>query len=147
MKHVNLLFFILAAGLLMTSCKKEDTKTPENALLGKWSGEKIITSISVNGTILESDTSLVKAPDYFRVEFKKNNQCFVSNSFEDEVESEHLFYKVEGDNLILGEDAQYSDPESYSFKIDGKKLILKDTEIEEATGATWKWTTEIHFTK
>lgn len=148
MKHLNLLFFILAAGLLMTSCKKDDAKkTPENELIGKWVGEKTITSISVNGSVLESDTSLVQAPDYFRVEFKKNNQCFISTSFENEIDSENLFYKVEGDKLTLGEDEQYSDPEIYSFKLNGKKLILMGTETEESNGATWLWKTEIHFSK
>ena len=147
MKHLNLLFFILAAGLFLTSCKKEDAKTPGNELIGKWEGKKTITSMSVNGSILESDTTLVKSPDYFRVEFKKNNQCFVSNSFENEFDSENLFYKVEGDKLTLAEDEQYSDPEIYSFKLNGKTLVLMGTETEEANGATWLWKTEIHFSK
>lgn len=148
MKHFNLLFVILAAGLFMTSCKKEDAKkTPESELLGKWKGEKTISTVFRNEIAVESDTTFFKVPDFFTVEFKKNNKCSVISSSEGELDSENLFYKIEEDKIILDEDEKYPEPEIYSFKLNGKKLVLKRGFKQQDAGSAWEFTTEMHFTK
>lgn len=148
MKHFKLLFFILAAGLFITSCKKEDAnKSSETQILGKWKGEMEIYKLSNNGKIVESDTTLVTAPDYFTAEFKKNNQCVVNKSFENDVESENLFYKLENGKIITGETAQYLNSETRSFEINGKKLVLTKTTIEGEGDGTSESSFEMHFSK
>lgn len=132
----------------MTSCKKEDTKkTPGYELLGKWKGEKSIHTVTKNGTVIESETTIVTSPDFFTIEFKKGNRCQMMSSFEDELESENLFYKLDGNKIILGEDEQYLEGEIYSFEINGQNLVLKGAVTMEDAGVSWEWLTELYFSK
>lgn len=148
MKHFNLLLFILAAGLLMTSCKKEDNKkTSGNELMGTWTGEKIISLASINSVSVESDTSIITPPDYLTIEFKKDGKCAVVLYEDGELESANLYYKVEGDKITLDEDENFPDPEIHTFKISGKNLMLVTREKEVISSVTWEYSTEIHFKK
>ena len=148
MKHFNLLFFILAAGLFMTSCKKEDTKkSTNNELTGVWKGEKIINTGWVNGVKVESDTSEIVPPEYLIIEFKTGGKCSVVLYDGGETESSNLFYKLEGDKLTLDEFENFPDPEIHTVKLSGKKLVLVTNEKEVDSGVTWEYSTEIHLTK
>lgn len=147
MKHFNLLFFVLAAGLLMTSCKKEDAKkSPETQIQGKWKGQMKISTLMNNGKVVESDTTFILAPDYLTADFKKNNQCVISQSFDNDVESENLFYKLEKDKIFVAETDQYLNSEINFFEINGKKLVLKSTKEVEGDG-NWEALNEMHFSK
>ena len=146
MKNLYLLVCILAAGLLFTSCKKENKEsTPENSIMGKWKGDKMINTMRSNGLVLGSDTSFWKAPDYLNIEFKKNNVMVLNEFSDNELDNEELYYKVVGDKLIIMETADDLYPEDYTFKVNGKKLILSRSDTGVEGGVTWKLDSELHF--
>lgn len=138
----------MAAGLFMTSCKKEENKkTPANELLDKWKAEKTISSASVNGIMVESDTTVYTFPDYLTMEFKKDGRCAVTKNYGGELESANLFYKVEGDKLIVDEFENFPEPEIHTFQISGNKLQLLLSEKFEFSGDSVEYSTEIHLVK
>jgi hypothetical protein len=148
MRNLYLLICVAAVGIMFSSCKKEDkNSSPESAILGKWKGEKSINVISMNGVKVESDTSFWKTPDYMTLEFKKDNQLIYTESYENDLDTEELYYKIIGDKLNIMEDANDLNPEEYSFKLKGKSLILSTSLTEMENGVTWKLESEIYFVK
>ena len=144
MKNLYLLVCILAAGLIFTSCKKDNKdSTPESSIMGKWKGEKMIVAFSMNGSVVESDTTFWKTPDYLSVEFKKNNQM-VSQEFSDnELDTEEFYYVVKGNKISLMENANDPKAEEYTFKIEKNKLIL----LNSTPAGTVIISSEIHLKK
>ena len=142
MKNLYLLIFILAAGFMFTSCKKEDKKSPESSLMGKWKGEKSVTSASLNGSVVQSDTSYIKMPDYVHIEFKKNNQMVSQEFIDNELDTDEFYYIVKGNKISIMDDANDPDPDEYTFKVDKNKLILSNLP-SGASGVTIS--SEIHL--
>lgn len=148
MKNLYLLVCILAAGIIFTSCKKEDKKsTPESSIMGKWNGEKMINSASMNGLVVETDTSYWKTPEYLTIEFKKNNKL-VSHEFSDnELDTDELYYIVKGNKVTITDDANDPEPQEFNFKVDKNKLILSHSTSGEDGGVTLKFNIEVHLKK
>lgn len=144
MKNLYLLVCILATGLIFTSCKKENKKsTSESSIMGKWKGEKMISSISMNGLVVETDTSYWEMPDYLAIEFKKNNQM-VSHEFSDnELDTDVLYYSVKGNKITIMDDEDDSDVQEFTFKADKNKLVLSNSSFEMGGGVTYSL--EIHL--
>lgn len=149
MRTLYLLICIASAGLIFTSCKKEDkNSTPESSIMGKWKGDKTVNILSRNGLVVETDTSYWKAPDYLSLEFKKDNRLVYNEFYENELDTDELYFKVIGDKLTVMQEENDPYSEEYTIKVNGNKLVLSGTLFTELDGdATWKLNSEIHLKK
>ncbi|WP_256009533.1 lipocalin family protein [Desertivirga xinjiangensis] len=114
MKKQNFLFLMfVAVTVAFSSCKKDDDENNSAKIVGKWNLKKEVEKEYKNGQLIETDEYSYEAGAY--VEFKSNG------------------------TVDWNDDG--SDPEIYSYRVDGNKLTLiedDDTDvytIEELTSS------------
>ncbi|MEO6682477.1 MAG: hypothetical protein ABIN48_06590 [Ginsengibacter sp.] len=148
MKKIYFILCIASIGLVFHSCKKnKNDENPETGILGKWNAEKFISVFSENGTVLQRDTTHYISPDYMTVEFKKDNVFILTDFSDGDLETEQLYYKVEGNQLVLKESAQDPEDETYTITITGKKLHLNRSDIQKSGNDTYKWEYNFYLNK
>ncbi len=129
LRPVYLLIILLA--VTFVSCQKNDKKA-NNSILGQWNGTQMELKFK-QGPITFDSVYQIKSPDYYKLNFKSQNQVDIDINFQGDQGQGSGYYITQGNQLTLAasEDADDSDKTIFTYNINGDNLTLttssKDT--------------------
>lgn len=134
MKSLAPFLAIIMASLIFVSCGKKNDTSSSNEIIGKWTSIAQYEKYYVSGQLVYSDTIAITPPDYANIEFKTGN-IFVSNSsIEGEEDHQTGYYKLQGNQVSVGETEADPDKEIYIYKLTGNNLTLS-TSLSDTTNS------------
>jgi hypothetical protein len=118
------------AMLAIASCKKNDTSpSGQNALVGKWQGQKIEASYALNGQKLHDTTMTISPPDFLILEFRMDSVVIINHRlsmFGDSTASaDTSYYLLAAGKLIITSNVQHPEEgQSYTYQLSGNQLKM-----------------------
>lgn len=143
----NLLFVLLSIAFcsLMLSCHKDDKAKPSEKIAGKWNGTKVQGLSYQDDKLVDSGTTYLTSPDYFKLEFKSGNAIAMDYSVQGDEGHVSGYYAIVGNTLKLGGTADDPDLETYTFNLGGNSLELISIDTYTENNHSYKDEERIFF--
>lgn len=144
MNRLKLGAFLAIFTLTFSACSTKDKNA--DTILGDWSAQMMIQTLSQGGTIVDSDTMRLELPTvYSYVSFKADNVVVTEFMGDDGVEKDTGYYSVSGNTLTLGDSASDPEKEAYTFQLAGNTLILRQSQEVDIRGEVYIREISLHL--
>lgn len=148
MKKLPLLLLIFMTTSAFISCgHKDDNAKPSVRIIGKWNGAKMIELEYQNNKLMDADTTFLATPDYFTLEFKKDNTMKMDYSVHGTSKHTTGFYQIDNHSLLIRRHQYDLEFDTYIFKLDKKSLELTHINNYMQNNQTIKEEEHIFYTR
>jgi hypothetical protein len=125
------LFLLLTVLVSFSACEKKEDDDNSVKIIGKWNLKKEVEKEYLNNTLTTTDESTYSTGAY--VEFKSNGALEWN---EDGSDPENYSYKVDGDKLTVNDGGE---PEVFTIEeLSSSKLVISEEDTETINGQTLK---------
>ncbi|HEX5553148.1 MAG TPA: hypothetical protein VFX43_07850 [Chitinophagaceae bacterium] len=126
---------------------KDDSAKPSAQIIGKWNANKIYLTSYRGDQLIERDTTFVTTPDYYTIEFKPGNTVAINTSIQGSEDHQSAYYKIQGDQILLGGTADDPDKETFDYVLKEHSLELSVTENDTLNNQVLTMEEHIFFEK